>query len=82
MTKLRFKDLPRAVRVAAATSFFMAWVLFAEFVIDCYGLDRFLPFYRVGDLCPYDLAVVAISRLVDQRAPAMIDPQTPSERPP
>ena len=60
MTKLRFKDLPLAARIATATSFFTTWVLFAEFVIDRYGLDRFLPSYRVGDLCPYDLAVVVV----------------------
>ena len=60
MTNLRFKDMPLAARLATAASFFMAWVLFAEFVIDRYGLDRFLPLYRVGNLCPYDLAVSAI----------------------
>jgi hypothetical protein len=38
----------------------MAWVMFAEFVIDRHGLDEFLPYYRVGNLCPYDLAIIAI----------------------
>ena len=38
----------------------MPAVLIAEFVIDRHGLDTFLPFYRVGNLCPYELAVIAV----------------------
>jgi len=58
--RIRFRDLPLAVRLATMLVFFMAWVGFAELVIDRQGLDRHLPFYRIGDLCPYDLAVLAI----------------------
>jgi hypothetical protein len=59
MTPVSFRSLPLIVRLATMTTFFLAWVLFAEIVIDRHGLDRFLPFYRVGNLCPYDIAVVA-----------------------
>ena len=58
MTPVPFRSLPIIARLATMTSLFLAWVLFAEFVIDRHGLDRFLPFYRVGNLCPYDIAVV------------------------
>ena len=54
-----FASLPFIVRLSAIANILIAWVLFAEFVIDRYGLDRFLPFYRAGDLCVYDLAVLA-----------------------
>lgn len=64
MTQLRFRDLPLIARVATAATFFIAWVLFAEFVVDRHGLDRFLPYYRVGDLCPYDLAIIALITIV------------------
>ena len=59
-TMVRFAELPLAARLASFLSFFMAWVLFAELIIDRHGLDRFLPYYRVGNLCPYDLAVGAL----------------------
>jgi hypothetical protein len=58
--RIRFRDLPLAVRLAVMLVYFMAWVLFAEFGIDSYGLDEHLPFYRVGDLCPYELVVLGI----------------------
>ena len=54
-----FKSLPLIVRLSTIAYIFIAWVLLAEFVIDRYGFDRYLPFYRVGDLCVYDLAVIA-----------------------
>jgi hypothetical protein len=56
---ITFKSLPLIVRLGTIANIFIGWELIAEFVIDRYGLDRFLPFYRVGDLCVYDLAVVA-----------------------
>jgi len=57
MQAVEFRSLPLLVRVATMMSFFMLWVLIAELVIDRHGLDRYLPFYRVGNLCPYDLGV-------------------------
>ena len=58
MNKIAFADVPLVVRLMTCLSMFMAWVLVAEFVIDRYGFDRFLPFYRVGDVCPYDLLII------------------------
>ena len=60
MEKIPFGSLPLSVRITTLASWFMAWVLIAEFVIDRHGLDTFLPFYRVGNLCPYELAVIAV----------------------
>ena len=54
-----FKSLPFIVRLWAIANIFIAWVLVAEFVIDRYGLDAYLPLYRVGDVCVYDVAVIA-----------------------
>jgi hypothetical protein len=55
-----FRSLPLFVRIATMLAWFMAWVLFAELVIDRHGLDAFLPLYRVGDFCPYDLLVLVL----------------------
>ena len=58
MDKVRFAQLPTIVKFSTLLTLFLAWVAFAEFFIDRHGLDRHLPFYKVGNLCPYDLAVV------------------------
>ncbi len=58
MQPIAFHQLPRWVRLAAALTLFNTWVLVAEFVIDRYGLDQFLPFYRYGDVCVWDIAVI------------------------
>ena len=61
MSKVPFKDLPFLVKAAVFVSFFMAWVMFEELVIDRHGLWRFLPFYKVGLFCIWDvLALFAI----------------------
>jgi hypothetical protein len=60
MESIAFKSLPRTVRIAALATFFIGWVLFAELIIDRHGLGAWLPFYRVGNLCPYDIAVLAM----------------------
>ncbi len=58
--KVRFRSLPLVVRVATMLTYFVAWVGFAEVVIDRHGLDAYLPLYRVGDFCTYDAAVLLI----------------------
>ncbi|HEX6375898.1 MAG TPA: hypothetical protein VFZ91_09260 [Allosphingosinicella sp.] len=55
---ISFRQLPLIVRLTAMIAIFLAWVLFAELIIDRHGLDRYLPLYRVGNLCPYDIAVI------------------------
>jgi hypothetical protein len=60
VTPIPFRSLPLVTRLATMLTFFLAWLLFAELVIDRHGLDRLLPYYRVGNLCPYDLAVIVL----------------------
>lgn len=56
MQPVSFPALPISVRLMTSLSMFMAWVLIAEFVIDRYGIDKHLPYYRYGDICIYDVA--------------------------
>ncbi len=58
MQRIAFYQLPLWVRLAAALTLLNTWILIAEFVIDRYGLDDYLPFYRYGDLCVWDIAVI------------------------
>jgi len=60
MSQTAFKTLPFITRMATMLSFYIAWVLFEELVIDRHGLDRFLPLYRVGNLCVYDLGIASV----------------------
>ena len=57
---IAFKNLPLIARIATLATFLNSWVLVEELIIDRRGLDRFLPFYRVGAFCVWDLAMVAL----------------------
>jgi hypothetical protein len=57
MKRLSFFQLPLIAQSMTMASIFMAWVMVEEFEIDRHHLDRFLPYYRVGNLCVYDLTV-------------------------
>lgn len=74
MQRIAFYQLPRWVRLAAALTLFNTWILIAEFVIDRYGLDKHLPFYRYGDICPWDIAVILALLVLYVRA-SRIPPQ-------
>ena len=61
MSKVTFKELPLLVKAAVFASFLAGWVMFEELVIDRYGLWRFLPFYKFGRFCAWDvLALIVI----------------------
>ena len=52
--------LPGLVKVAVALTLFNSWVIFEETVVDRHGLWRYMPFYRVGDPCVWDLAAAIL----------------------
>jgi cytochrome c-type biogenesis protein CcmH/NrfF len=60
MAEVSFRQLPFTVKLAVALTFFNSWVLFAEVVVDRHGLWRYMPGYKVGTLCPWDVAVAAL----------------------
>lgn len=47
---------PLWLKAAAGLTFFNSWVLFEETIIDRHGLWQYLPLYRVGQPCVWDLA--------------------------
>ena len=59
MDRSEFRRLPMVTRVMTMASIFMGWVIFAEFVIDRYRWDVYLPYYRYQNVCPYELVVIA-----------------------
>lgn len=57
--------VPFILWIAAGLTFFNSWVLFEEFVVDRHGLGRYLPFYRVGLFCLWDvLALVLVAAVL------------------
>ncbi len=60
MQRLSFHQLPLAARIAVGVAFFNAWWSIEEFVINRSGLWRYMPLYRTGSACAWDLAVGSI----------------------
>jgi len=60
MGTLSFGQLPPIAKVAVGIAFYDAWWSIEEFVIDRYGLWRYMPYYRVSDACVWDLAVALL----------------------
>lgn len=52
-----FAELPWSVRVVLGLAAFNLWWSFEEFVIDRFGVWRYLPDYKFGHLCVWDLTV-------------------------
>ncbi len=52
--------LPLIVKIAVVLTFFNSWVLFEETVIDRHGLWKYMPFYKVGLFCTWDVAALLI----------------------
>jgi hypothetical protein len=55
MSKLSVSQLPAVARGGLVAAYFTSFVCFEEFVIDRHHWNRFLPLYRIGNLCPYDV---------------------------
>jgi hypothetical protein len=73
METVSFRRMPMIVKVGVGIAFMDAWVSLEEFVIDRHGLWRYMPYYRVGEACVWDLAaglliVVGLWRLSRPRA--------------
>src|SRR5512134_2981881 len=51
---------PRIVPFAVWLTFFNTWVLFEETIVDRYGLWEYMPYYRVAQLCSWDIGVLAL----------------------
>ncbi len=68
MPRIAFNQLPLAVQIAVGVVFYNAWWSIEEFIIDRHGLWKYMPFYKVGDPCIWDLAVALLIALAIWRA--------------
>jgi hypothetical protein len=56
------------LRFAVWLTFFNTWVLFEETIVDRYGFWEYMPYYRVGQLCSWDIGAMALLAYVVWRA--------------
>ena len=59
---------PGIIRFAVWLTLMNTWVLFEEIVVDREGLSKYMPFYRVGRFCPWDVAAMLAFGFVVWRA--------------
>jgi hypothetical protein len=52
--------VPGIVKAAVVVTFFNTWVLFEETIVDRYGLWGYMPYYRVAELCSWDIGALAL----------------------
>jgi hypothetical protein len=72
MQKVQYRALPAPVKFAVWLSFVAVWVLLERLVIEPFGIDRFMPFYRIQGFCAWDFLAISIITivLVRMNAPA------------
>jgi hypothetical protein len=59
---------PGIVKAAVILTFFNTWVLFEATVVDRYGLWQYMPYYRVAELCAWDIGALALITWLTFRA--------------
>jgi len=59
---------PRIVRFGVWLTLMNSWVLFEEIVVDRKGLWKYMPYYRVAQFCPWDMAAMVFTAWVVWRA--------------
>ena len=69
MKKLTFKQLPPIVKIGLGIVLYNAWWSIEEFVIDRHGLWKYMPYYKVGDPCLWDLTVAVIIKVFSAAPP-------------
>ena len=55
---MKFSELPLAMKIFAGLTAMNTWILFEETIVDRHGLWRYMPLYRVGDPCAWDLGAL------------------------
>jgi len=51
---------PLIVKIAIATTFINSWIIFEETVVDRTRLWHYMPFYRVGLFCAWDVLALTV----------------------
>jgi hypothetical protein len=60
MGTITFRQLPMIAKAAVGIAFLEAWISLEQLLIEPSGLWHYMPFYRVGGFCVYDLTVIVL----------------------
>ena len=63
MNRIAFGQLPFAAKIAVGIAFYGGFWFFEDRVIDCYGIWKYLPYYKKGDFCAWDAAAIVVIAL-------------------
>lgn len=47
------------IKITLAVTLFNTWVIIEETIIDRHKLWRYLPFYKIGNICVWDFIMAA-----------------------
>ena len=54
------KKVPFVLQLGFVLTLFNSWVLFEETVVDRLGWWQYMPCYRVGHFCEWDMAAIVV----------------------
>ncbi len=60
MERISFRQLPPVARLVVGVAFYLTWWFIEVNVIERYGIWKYMPLYKVGDACVWDLAVALV----------------------
>jgi len=60
MEKIHFGSLPTLAKFGAGAGILFVWTVFEKEVIERFGIYHYMPFYRVGGICAWDILAIAV----------------------
>lgn len=59
MQQIHFRSLPALAKFGIGAGILFLWTVFEHEVIERFGIDQYMPFYRVGGICAWDILAMA-----------------------
>jgi hypothetical protein len=72
MEKLHYGALPAFAKFGIGAGVLFIWTVFEHEVIERFGIYQYMPFYRVGAICAWDIlaiTVIIIASIVMSKKP-------------
>ena len=60
MRQIQLGAIPSLVRFGAGAGILFVWTLFEKQIIEPFGIDQFMPFYRVDGICAWDILAITV----------------------
>lgn len=60
MQQIQFGSLPTLAKFGIGAGILFLWTVFENQVIERFGIYQYMPFYRVGSICAWDIAAITV----------------------